>query len=211
MKIPFKYFALIAAVIAALSFTLGTRMVPAHAGPQQTTPGAPDSENGDDNESEEETAKFEGTMTLERINEIISKIDENATSPQAGSWQFTLASIPLMIVTDATNDRMRVMAPITKAETLTKADLLRISQANFDSALDARYAVAQEILWAVYIHPLRALHDRQFISALAQTATTAATYGKSYSSGAFVFGGGDSQGIIQQELIDTLKGKGLEV
>lgn len=155
--------------------------------------------------------KFEGTMTLDRIHTIVSSIDEEAKRNGDGFWQFSIETMPIMIVTDATNDRMRIMVAIKKSDELTKAELLRIAQANFDSALDARYAVAQDALWAVYIHPLRALHDRQFVSAIAQTATTAAEYGKSYSSGALVFGGGDSSGIIQNELIDRLKNKGIAI
>ncbi len=172
---------------------------------------APGQETPQQEAPEEGTENFEGTMTLEKMNEIITAIDENATRPSDAAWQFKLVGIPLMVVTDQKNDRMRVMVPIRKAEEMTKEELMRIAQANFDSALDARYAVANGLLWAVYIHPLRALYDRQFISALAQTATTAATYGKTYSSGAFVFGGGDSQGILRDQILEALKDKGLEV
>lgn len=57
-------------------------------------------------------------------------------------------------------------------------ELLRLLQANFDSALDARYAVARGILWAVYIHPLSALTDREFLPGLGQTVNIVRTYGR---------------------------------
>jgi hypothetical protein len=50
------------------------------------------------------------------------------------------------------------------------------------------------MLWSAFIHPLSDLSDHQFIDGLAQTVNLAATFGTTYSSGALVFGGGDSQG-----------------
>ena len=49
-------------------------------------------------------------------------------------------------------------------------------------------------MWSAYIHPLSELTEHQFIDGLAQTVNLAATYGTTYSSGALIFGGGDSQG-----------------
>lgn len=212
MNISLQNCAFIIAFFAVLSFAFGYKPDTAGAFYQEASPEAEEPQDPkSEDDAEDKTPKFEGTMTIKRMNEIVLKIDKDANKPQEGAWQFRLANFPIMIVTDTNNNRMRMMVPIVDAKTLTKEDLMRIAQANFDSALDARYAVAQDVLWAVYIHPLRALYDRQFVSALAQTVTTAATYGKSYSSGAFVFGGGDSQGIIQQQLIDQLKDKGLEI
>lgn len=65
-------------------------------------------------------------------------------------------------------------------------------QANFDAILDARYAIANDLVWAVFIHPLSSLTEDDFISGIAQTVTAAETFGTTYSSGALVFGGGDS-------------------
>jgi len=100
------------------------------------------------------------------------------------------------------------MVAIRKADTLTPEDLTRIMQANFDSALDARYAIAKDILWSTFIHPLSTLHDRQLIEAIGQTVNLARTYGSSYSSGLLLVGGGDSGAIQQRELIDQLLKQG---
>ncbi|MEO0694373.1 MAG: hypothetical protein AAFY90_16035, partial [Pseudomonadota bacterium] len=82
--------------------------------------------------------------------------------------------------------------------------------ANFDSALDARYAVANGRLWGVFIHPMRALERDQLISGIAQTVNIAKTYGTLYSGGAMQFGGGDSPGL-QRQLIDRLLEKGQDI
>lgn len=80
-------------------------------------------------------------------------------------------------------------------------------QANFDAALDARYAVANGRLWGVFIHPLSPLERNQLISGLVQTVNIARSYGQTYSGGAQVFGGGDSNGIYK-ELFEELQKKG---
>jgi hypothetical protein len=84
---------------------------------------------------------------------------------------------------------------------------MRLMQANFDSALDARYAVANGRLWGVFIHPLSPLEKNQFLSGLVQTVTVARTYGTGYTSGGAVFGGGDSNEIYRK-LFEELQKKG---
>ena len=105
---------------------------------------------------------------------------------------------------------MRAMIPIRSADGLTEDELLRMMQANFDSALDARYAVANRRLWAVFIHPFAALERDQFISGIAQTVNVAKSYGTLYSGGAAQFGGGDSGGL-QRDLIERLLDRGQDI
>ena len=102
------------------------------------------------------------------------------------------------------------MVPIRSAEGLDPEELMRLMQANFDSALDARYAVAQGRLWGVFIHPLSPLEREQFLSALVQTINVARTYGDTYASGAITYGGGDSNGIYR-DLLEELKKRGQEL
>ena len=118
---------------------------------------------------------------------------------------------PVVVVTDAGNNRMRIMIALKKADKISPAELLRLSQANFDTALDARYAIAQGLLWSTFIHPLSELHEKQFIAGIGQTVNAATSYGTSYSSGLLSYGGGDSRAIIQRELIDKLIKKGQEI
>ncbi|MEO0425337.1 MAG: hypothetical protein AAF184_23575, partial [Pseudomonadota bacterium] len=70
--------------------------------------------------------------------------------------------------------------------------LRRLLQANFDTALDARYAIARDTLWATFIHPLSPLTEDQLLSAISQTLSIALTYGSTFSSGVWAFGGGDT-------------------
>lgn len=148
-------------------------------------------------------------MTLPSLWEILRDIDDEARI--AGTQaQLTLQDVPVLVVTDPAADRMRAMVPIASVEGLTAEDLLRLMQANFDTALDARYAVARGRLWGVFIHPLSSLDRKEVISGLIQTVNVARTYGSAYSGGAMHFGGGDT-GDIYRELLEELLNKGQEL
>ncbi len=151
----------------------------------------------------------EPPMTIDRMAQILNALDPEVLS-NGPSYQLTLADIPVLVVADPRADRMRAMVPIRSAAGLEPEELMRLMQANFDSALDARYAVAQGRLWGVFIHPLSPLKRDQLISGLVQTVNVARTYGQSYSGGAQIFGGGDSNDIYR-ELLEELLEKGQEL
>lgn len=160
--------------------------------------------------SEKETpgTKAAGGMTLDRLDKLVRAVDDKAERlPDGGRWKLRVAKVPLLIITDKPRDRMRILVGIAKVSSLDQAKLTRLMQANFDTALDARYAVARGVLFATYIHPLSPLTDKQFLSGLGQTVNLARTYGTLYSSGALTFGGGDSNKILR-DLLEDLKKKG---
>ncbi|MEM6577256.1 MAG: hypothetical protein AAF678_02075, partial [Pseudomonadota bacterium] len=100
--------------------------------------------------------------------------------------------------------------PVRDTDDLSAEELTRMMQANFDTALDARYAIARDTVWATFIHPLRPLEKDQLISGLGQVVNLAQSYGTLYSGGAMSFGGGDS-GALQRALIEELLKKGQEI
>ena len=151
----------------------------------------------------------EPPMSLDRMAAILEALDPELLR-NGPSFQITIADIPVLVITDPQADRMRAMVPIRSAAGLEPEELMRLMQANFDSALDARYAVAQGRLWGVFIHPLSPLKREQLISGLVQTVNVARTYGQSYSGGAQIFGGGDSNDIYR-ELLEELLNKGQEL
>lgn len=148
-------------------------------------------------------------MDNKRLHQLISRIDDKP-SGQMGYWQIQYKNIPVYIITDERANRMRIISPIKSANSVSKDKLFRMMQANFDSALDARYSIAKEKLWSAYIHPLAELSDEQFFSGLAQTITLVKSYGDTYSSGALVFSGGDSEKLNNETYLDVLR-KGLKI
>lgn len=149
-------------------------------------------------------------MSNTRLDELIRRIDPKAQGGP-GFWQFTVEERTVMVITDERADRMRIIAPIAPAEGIEPGRLARLLQANFDSALDARYSIARGMLWSAFIHPLGSLRDAEFLSGLGQVVNLAASYGSSYSSGALVFQGGDSAELQRRELIEQLLKKGLSL
>ena len=148
-------------------------------------------------------------MTLDRMGQIVEALDPQVSVSDA-AFSFTIDDIPVLIVMDVRANRMRAMVPIRSAETMTAEELQCVMQANFDSALDARYAIAQGRLWGVYLHPFKELERDQLISGIAQTVNVAKTYGALYTSGAGQFGAGDS-GDLQRDLIEELLEKGQDI
>ena len=149
-------------------------------------------------------------MTNGRLDTLIKKVDEKAQR-NANSWEFQIDKYPVTVITDERADRMRIVVPVAKTDGLSAELLYRMMQANFDSALDARYSIAQGILWSAFIHPLSALEDKQFLSALGQTVNLAETYGTTFSSGALVFGGGDSGELNRRQRIERLLESATEI
>ena len=173
-------------ILATLAFTVG---------------GAQESEEPDPGE---DVIVDNRPMTAERLGRLITNVDDGAVL-DVNRWYFNVAGLDTVVIYDVPADRMRIMIPVGEAGELEADELLRLMQANFDSALDARYAIAQGMLWGTYIHPLSTLTDDEFLVGLGQTANVVLSFGTSYSSGMFMFNGGDSAEIEQQRLIEELK------
>ncbi len=135
-------------------------------------------------------ATADNPMTLERVDELVRRIDNDAIR-NGSSWQIKYRNMPIFVVADDDADRIRIMSPVSSAATLSEDHLVRLMQANFESALDARYAIAQGAVWSAYIHPLSVLDEREFFSGMGQTVSLVVTYGTTFSSGALAFTGGD--------------------
>ena len=145
-------------------------------------------------------------LTSEEMGDVVQRLDPEAEGGD-NFWRFTIEGVSLTLVYDESHDRMRVIAAIAPVNQLTPEQIVRCLQANFDSALDARYALAQGALWSAFIHPLGSLGREDLISGIGQTVNLVNSFGTTYSSGALVYGGGDSQ-RMQRELIDKLLERG---
>ena len=151
----------------------------------------------------------EPPMTLDRLVSILRSVDPEMQA-SGTSFRLTVEDVPVLVVTDPAANRMRAMVPIRAADAMSPEELMRVLQANFDTALDARYAVAQGRLWAAFIHPLSPLERDEFLSGLGQAVNLALTYGTLYSGGALSYGPGDS-GELHRDLIERLLKKGQDI
>jgi hypothetical protein len=106
---------------------------------------------------------------------------------QTGHWTLRRDEVEIAVVADAPHDRMRVLAPVGDTSKLAAADLVTLLDANFDRALDAKYATRQGVVWAVYVHPLSSLTREEFESAVKQVAALRKNFGTTFASTNLVF------------------------
>lgn len=193
-------------VLAALLLTVGgapaTALQAPIPDPDESDSTAPDSASPPDGVPAPEV---HAGMDAEALDRLIRRVDEGARR-ERNTWQLHVDGTPVQVIADPGHDRMRIVAAVAEADALPAATMQRLLQANFDSALDARYGVARGLLWATYIHPLSPLGPEEFLSGLAQTVLLARNYGTSFSSGVLQFGGGDSPQLLR-ELLE--KGEGI--
>ena len=120
-------------------------------------------------------------MTSSDLEKILYVVSDSIRG-DSGNWQFMLKGRILACITDEKNNRMRIMSPIIEQKKLDYADMLKLMEANFHTALDVRYAISDDILWSIYIHPLKELHKDEVLSAIHQVYAAAVTYGTTYNS-----------------------------
>lgn len=117
---------------------------------------------------------------------------------QAGFWRGMREDVPVYVFSDDQNDRMRLMAPIGELRERDPAFLQLLLQANYDRALDAKYAMRGLEVWAVCVHPLATLAPDDFAGFIEQVVKLVKNTGTTYASSDLVFlaapGAGDAEG-----------------
>ncbi|MEM6255492.1 MAG: type III secretion system chaperone [Cyanobacteria bacterium P01_D01_bin.156] len=126
-------------------------------------------------------------MNLNRLDQIL-RTEVRDVEGENGQWQFRIGERSVVVLADARSDRMRVFSPVVSVEDLTAQQVQAMLAANFHTALDARYAVTEGTVVAVYVHPLSTLQGNNFRSALRQVVSLAETFGSSYTSSELNFG-----------------------
>ncbi len=104
-----------------------------------------------------------------------------------GRWIFELYDVEMLLLSDEPTDRMRLIAAVADAAEIDDEEVRTILAANFDRALDAKYALWNGTLWAVYLHPLSHLRKDEFREAVKQVASLHHNYGMSYSSSGMLY------------------------
>jgi len=105
----------------------------------------------------------------------------------SGHWNFIIDEVRIICLTDELHNRMRFIAPIEEVKNMNEDDLLKCLEANFHTALDIKYAISDDVLWAAFLHPLKELTSFKVKDALQQIYAAVATYGASYSSSNLYF------------------------
>ena len=107
-----------------------------------------------------------------------------------GRWAFSAGGVSVMVLADRAADRMRIMTPVARVADFEDGEFERLMEANYDHALDARYAINEGVLWSAFIHPMSSLSHEQFDDGLIQVVRLLDNYGTTYSSSDMVFAPG---------------------
>lgn len=127
------------------------------------------------------------TMTIQILQGLLKEVVQDLKG-ESGQWRFTYAKVDMAILTSLAHDRMRIIAPVGPEADVTDQQRQRMLAANFHSALDARYATSNGMVYAAYLHPLSPLQRDEVLSALHQVAQLVKTFGTTYSSSDLSFG-----------------------
>lgn len=127
-------------------------------------------------------------MTQERLHEIIAATAQNVRV-QGNAAAFDLGGVSMLCISAPGADRMRIIAPVKRIEEVDPAEIVAAMHANFHSVLDVRYAIADGVIYAAFLHPLSPLTPEQIVSAIRQVASARETFGTSYSGGELHFRG----------------------
>jgi len=138
-------------------------------------------------------------MSGDNLRSLI-EMSSDTLAQKGNSIRFAYKERMLICIYDENANRMRIISPIVKRENINEEQILNALVANFHSALDVKYALSDEIIWAVFTHPLKELSDYQVVDAIDQVYTAAITFGTSYSSTKLVFPGNTKKN-------DTIKRK----
>ncbi|MDH3626823.1 MAG: hypothetical protein OEV00_03360 [Acidobacteriota bacterium] len=131
----------------------------------------------------------DGTTDVNAVQRFVESMVGETYQRDGNRTYFRLADSEILVICDPDANRMRVMTPVAEADGLSPNDVVRMLEANFDEALDARYALWSDVVWAIFVHPLAELTQLEFTSAVRQVINLQLNYGSTFSSTDVQFGG----------------------
>jgi hypothetical protein len=123
----------------------------------------------------------DGSMTQSRLEGLFGDQVDAIVGPP-GAIQTRIDGFTLYLLSDEENDRMRLVAQIASAGDYAGHVFGLLIQANFDRTLDARYAISDGVIYAVYQHPISSLTPRLIRSAFSQVLNLAENFDTSYAA-----------------------------
>lgn len=81
------------------------------------------------------------------------------------AWQVETSAFRLLVLLSTDQSWLRLLVPIVPVQS-AQPFLRQILEANFDLTQEARYAVHEEVLWAVFHHDREALTEPQLAAAI---------------------------------------------
>lgn len=122
--------------------------------------------------------------------EVVELLEEAAqdVSGVSGQWTALYRGVRIVVYAVDAHGRMRIMAPVATVGDLDRAELEVLLEANYGRALDAKFAVADGVVWSLFNRPLADLDRKVFLDGLDQVVTLKRNFGTSYRSTELTFG-----------------------
>ena len=107
-------------------------------------------------------------MTPEEItNSLKDLFGETVEMPTATSWQVETSKFRLLVLLSEDSSWLRILIPI--ADAVSAQEFFdKLLEANFDTTLETRYAIHQNVLWGVFQHNFSTLSTVDFSAAVAR-------------------------------------------
>lgn len=131
-------------------------------------------------------------MSADSLVKIIRTVSEGLDGNE-GFTQFEFKDRFMFAIVDESYNRMRIISPISEIKNISAEQFFACMEANFHTALDVKYAVSEEIMWSVFVHPLKELKETQIVDAISQVYNAAESFGTSYSSTLLAFPSQDNE------------------
>ena len=141
-------------------------------------------------------------MTVGTLGTLLDRLLEEKEGSD-GFWLGQREGVTIYVVADEEHDRMRIMSPIGEMRKADAGFLSILLQANFDRALDAKYALRKREVWSVFMHPMSTLVPDDLGTFIDQVARLVKNTGTTYASSDLVFGvdeDGDSRLDVDYEV-----------
>jgi hypothetical protein len=126
-------------------------------------------------------------MTHGTLARLLERLLEDMEGSD-GFWHGQRNDVTVYVVSDVEHDRMRIMAPIGELRVTDSSFLSILLQANFDRALDAKYALRKKELWSVFMHPLSTIVPDDLGTFVDQVVQLVKNTGTTYASSDLIFG-----------------------
>lgn len=131
-------------------------------------------------------------MTHSTLGRLLERLLTDLEGSE-GFWHGQRDDVTVYVISDVEHDRMRIMAPVGELRVKDASFLALLLRANFDRALDAKYALRNRELWAVFMHPLSTIVPDDLGTFVDQVVRLVKNTGTTYASSDLVFGVDDDE------------------
>lgn len=105
-----------------------------------------------------------------------------------GQYIARYRNVRILVHANEQHSRLRIMTPVAAAHDMPLDELRILLEANYGRALDAKYAIGEGVVWALFNRPLVGLDRETLLDGADQVVNLKKNFGTSYRSTNLTFG-----------------------